>query len=217
MSCGPGPSPLDPIASWLDDNYESYWVPSENMFPTLLVGDYFMVRKRGRDVGPLARGSLVAFVAGRADNGSKCPLDRCEQEVLREAYISRIVGTPGEVVSVASGHLLVNGDSVVEREQAAKVMTTDGTGRTVSIHVEKLGDRDYEVAVESGRAFRSFGPFVVEEGRYFLLGDFRTNSLDSRVLGTVRAEDVLGTVALIYWSKEPGGAVRWERIGDQPR
>lgn len=189
---------------------ESFYVPSESMLPTLLVGDHMFVNKFA--YGPRVpgtdwrlpglrdpeRGEVVVFSLGRTDDGRVCPLDLCP-DAHSEDFVKRLVGVPGDTVEVRSGgRVFVNGEPLPLR----------GTGRTfendrgqaLRLSCETLGDGEHAVLEDPARSGPRRTPLTVPPGRYFAMGDNRDDSNDSRVWGTFPHTDLKGPVRFIYWS-----------------
>ena len=167
-------------------------VPTGAMLPTILVGDHVVVDWYARWGIPVHPGDIVVF-ASPDDADTK--------------WVKRLVGVPGSVIEVRGGVLYVDG---VARSSSAGLSGQDRLAR------EKLGDHEYEVAITPHPGFGclDWGPEQIPEGSFFMLGDNRCNSRDSRSFGAVRRETLLGRVRLVHWSTDSEtGAVRWERLG----
>lgn len=142
-----------------------YRIPTESMFPTLMVQDRLLVNKLAYDLASPQRGDIALF--GNQEGGA-------------DPLIKRVVATPGDTLEIQRGRLLVNGarlDEPYVRRDPCK----PGYPRTCS-----------------------FGPRKVPEGHYFMMGDNRTNSRDSRFFGPVPEEDVIGEALVRFWP--PGRA-----------
>lgn len=175
---------------------ESFTLPAAGMSPTLRIGDHIMVDKRARRPD---RGDVVVF---------ESPLDRSTD------YVKRVVALGGDTVEVVKGTLIVNGKEVTrERVQNG---CPDGAapdeGVPCVIWEETVGDRRYQVGMDPVTGPRDLERRVVPPGTVFVLGDNRDNSSDSRVWGPVPLENLKGTVRFIYWSMEPDGRARWDRV-----
>ena len=163
---------------------EPYQIPSKSMVPTLNVGDYILVNKwiygvrlpvlRSKiiDVSKPERGDVMVFFPPHEDR----------------YFIKRVVGMPGDKINLIKGQLFINGEKMVQKvyleEPAAPrsvVMTEDLKG------VEHLIQRRQSPT----RLSLNFS-IVVPEGHYFMMGDNRDNSSDSRVWGPVPADRIVG-------------------------
>lgn len=218
---------------------ESYYVPSESMLPTLLIGDHVFVNKfvfgakiPFTDIHLPAlrdpkRGEIVVFALGRRDGGRICPLDECP-EFPAEGFVKRIVAIPGDRVEFQGGVLHLNGEPIPAPETGEKF--TDNGGEVLNVRLEALPGCAHDTVDHPRRSGLSHEPFTVPEDRYYFLGDNRDNSNDSRGWGTVPRTDLKGPVLLNYWSwnnqeswaamlnpltwfRLLSGEMRWERIG----
>jgi signal peptidase I len=163
---------------------ESFKISNDSMMPTLLIGDHIMVSKAR---GNPARGDVVVF---------KYPLAPDTVD-----YVKRVIGLPGDTVVVAHNQVLVNGGPLPRR------MLEDvcpSRGKPCHLWEEKAGDHVYRVAHVDGRPASDFGPQLVPAGHYFVMGDSRDNSADSRTWGTVAAHLVKGRVMVVAVSSTPG-------------
>jgi signal peptidase I len=218
---------------------EPFRIPSESMLPTLLVGDHLFVNKfaygariPGSEVRLPAlreprRGDVVVFTVARdpRDPSRICPADRCP-DLPTEEFVKRIVGLPGETLEIRpDGSVQVDGRAL-GREDAGRSFT-DETGSPLAISAEDNGRCLYEVA-DDQRLSSSSRRVRVEEGRYFMMGDNRDHSNDSRGWGTVRLMELRGPALFLYWSWDYNGGwlelmnpltwwateKRWSRVGD---
>ena len=181
---------------------EAFKVPSASMAPTIAAGDQIFVRK-GR--GPFQRGDVIAF---------RYPLDPSLD------YVKRVIGVGGDVVSLKAEQLLVNGQPVTRRRLDEPCGDDDrspspiGSPGKCSLWEESFEGRSWRVELDDDLPLRDFGTVVVPAGSYFVLGDNRDASSDSRVWGFLAAELIKGTASFTWWSSGERG-VRWARI-DQP-
>ncbi|CAN5276178.1 hypothetical protein BH20GEM2_BH20GEM2_11330 [soil metagenome] len=170
----------------------AYRFPSGAMSPTILAGDYFYVSPHVPD--QIQRGHLIAWRAAPGDE-----------------RIHRIMGLPGDTVAMRGKELFVNGTPV--REAYVQHIDPEANPSNPSMQWQ----RDYLVSDSSAEYEPSrddWGPLVVPAGRYFVLGDNRDNSYDSRYVGFVRRSLITGQPIWIYLSLDPiGWDIRWNRIG----
>lgn len=175
----------------LETGVHAFSIPSGSMAPTLLRGDYVMFVAAD---GALPRGAVVAY---RRDP---------------EMVVHRVAGVPGDVLEMRGGRLRVNGREA--REPYAV--------RTPALAVPPGNmewQRDaYVGADRAGYAptLYDWGPLRVPEARYFVLGDNRGETIDSRLTGFVDRQDIVYRASWIYYSKGADGW-RWSRFGRSVR
>jgi signal peptidase I len=169
------------------------------MDPTLLTGEVFLSRGIDGDARlGLARGTIVLHT---------WPVD------TTKLFIKRVVGLPGDTIEMVSGALRVNGVAIAEPYAWRSDSTVDPAPE------DFRWQRAYLVgAAKVGSVYRpsrdNWGPIAVPARNYFVLGDNRDNSLDSRYWGFLPVVDVKGLPRRIYYSSDPKtGRIRWARLG----
>jgi len=221
---------------------EPFRIPSESMLPTLLVGDHLFVNKfvygakipftewRLPGLREPRRGDVVVFEVARQGGGIH-PADRYPN-LPRDRFVKRIVGMPGDTIEVTGRVVRVNGVPFDLRETDETFV--DETGHLLRWKLEELNGHPHGVLEDPEAPLRDFAPFSVEPGRYFMMGDNRDHSNDSRSWGTVRFEEFKGPAFILYWSWDWNGSwgellrpgtwwslfgekMRWERVGDTIR
>jgi len=188
-------------------------VPSGSMKPTILEGDYIFVNKLAYDLkvpfttlhlaewSSPRRGDIVVFYS---------PKDGMR-------LVKRTIGLPGDTVELRNEQLIING-SPIEYKSINEELLHDVTAndRTISVYAtEELPGREHMVAGIPGvRAMRSFGPYRVPENCYFMMGDNRDNSADSRYFGMVPRDRILGraTGVVLSLAPEHHRLPRWDRF-----
>jgi signal peptidase I len=215
--------------------YQPFNIPSGSMKSTLLVGDYLFVSKLSygysRYSFPLGldlfRNRIFAGEPKRGDVAVfKLPRDNATD------YIKRIVGLPGDELQMRSGTLYING-SAVPKVAAGHFVTRedDGIPRRIAMFEETLpnGVKYKVLDSEANGPFDNTGVFKVPAGHYFMMGDNRDNSTDSRAqwgVGYVPYENLIGRAEIIFFSgafDEPGAFslltpwrwpwdIRWNRF-----
>lgn len=173
-----------------------------SMANTILPGDYLVVKKRA--FGDISRGDLIVF---------RYPED------LSNYFIARVVGLPGETLQVRAKILYINVKQLMEQRVIVKPddmfesdhleeLSTEGTGNYRVFYQSNDNPRPEDDKVN--------GPFQIPENEYFVMGDNRDNSADSRYRGSVPRELIFGKPFMIYWSSRTDSAgvkqTRWERI-----
>jgi len=190
---------------------EPFRIPSGSMMPTLLVGDFILVNKYDYgirlpvlntkiiDIGEPKRGDVVVF---------RYPKDPSVD------YIKRVVGLPGDRIGYYNKILHINGKPVAQVPAGVYVGKGSGVSMSgASERQEQLGDVQHQVLVMP-RTTGMEGEYVVPENEYFVMGDNRDNSNDSRYWGTVPEENLVGKAFRVWmnWDSAYGG-IEWDRIG----
>jgi signal peptidase I len=186
----------------------AFSIPSGAMQPTLLVGDYVSVDKDAYAGQTPERGDIVVF--------RKPPENETD-------YVMRIVGLPGERIQMVNGVLHIDGEAA-NREPIEDFI--ENGRRAASQYIETLpGERQHRILETSGDQgfLDNTRLYTVPGASYFLMGDNRDNSADSRVLGPIPEEKLVGKVRILYFSISGGSAfwqvwkwpseIRYDRIG----
>ena len=188
---------------------EPFRIPSGSMIPTLLIGDFILVNKFAyglRDPvfhykfmqwGEPQRGDIVVF---------RYPVNPSQD------FIKRVIGLPGDHISYRNKQLWVNDDAMPLG--ADGVYTAGGSAPGVVYRFqEQLGAVRHHVIVNPARPAEDF-EFDVPQGQYFMMGDNRDGSLDSRSWGTVPEGNLVGK-AFFIWMSWDAAQFRpsWSRIG----
>jgi signal peptidase I len=199
---------------------EPFRIPSSSMMPTLLIGDFILVNKFAYGLRlPVTNSKLLAI--GEPERGDvvvfRYPGMSPEDPNRGTDYIKRVVGVPGDTVTYRDKQVYVNGELQPQQELGAYVGTGAGIDMTGSaLREETLGDVRHQILVRRNDGFYPMreGSFTVPEGSYFVLGDNRDNSQDSRYWGFVPEGNLVGKAFFIWmnWDSKNGG-VEFGRIG----
>ncbi len=180
---------------------EPFKIPSGSMIPTLLVGDYVLVNKFSYGVRLPFTGTLL-FGKSRPERGDvmvfRYPDDPSQD------FIKRVVGVSGDRIAVRDGRLWLNGqpvDRMPDGEFVYRDVTNQREIRTKRF-IERTEEVDYTIIHSRPGASRRNGPWVVPENKYFVMGDNRDNSQDSRLWREpfVSEEQIKGRAFMIHWS-----------------
>ena len=162
---------------------QAFFIPSGSMLPTLEIDDRVMVNKLSIRFGELERGDVVVFDSPLAPNGDDDPaLDRLlrtiqeslgiKTAVIPDDFIKRVIATPGDTIEIRSNQVYVNGTVTTEPYVEVGSNMADSPARTL---------RDNE---------------------YFVMGDNRNNSYDSRRFGPITDELMIGKAFVIVWPSD---------------
>jgi signal peptidase I len=169
---------------------EPFQIPSSSMVPTLEVGDYILVNKYTYGIRlPVVRTKVLAL--NEPERGDVMVF--FPPHMNDTYYIKRVVGLPGDTISYRNKRLYVNGEQVPE--EALAVIPQDNSRYTISL--ETLGDSKHLAQVNQARPAGDFS-VLVKPGHYFMMGDNRDNSSDSRVWGQVPEKDIVGEAFAIW-------------------
>ncbi len=193
--------------------YEPFQIPSGSMMPTLLIGDFIVVEKYAYGIkDPVWRTQLVE--TGKPERGDtvvfKYPLNP------NIDYIKRVVGLPGDVVRYSKDKQLCVkriGElscKVIKQSNVQKSIHANGSNRNVYQMDEMLGEEGHQILVNRDvidnyaryKKSRVLGEWVVPQGQYFVMGDNRDNSADSRFWGFVPEGNLVGKAVAIWISFE---------------
>jgi signal peptidase I len=183
--------------------FQTFWIPSGSMEPTLFEGDRIIANKLVYRTRPPVRGEVIIFrvfqpprrgMPGRltmeeaiaaAQTLSNTGFQRLGQDgdqnpphIEVQDYIKRVIGLPGDTVEVNNGEIYVNGEFL---------------------------DENYETRAPN---YNHYGPVTVPAGEVFVLGDNRANSQDSHVIGTVPIRNIEGRAEAVFWPPPRIGLIR---------
>jgi signal peptidase I len=186
---------------------QAFKIPTGSMEQNLLIGDHLLVNKFvfGAALSPVERAILPEQEIKRLEViVFKFPKDPSRD------FIKRVIGLPGDTVELRSKRVFINGKQLDEpyvyylEDPPPLPQETDAAG-------DPQGSGDPRV---------QYGPVTVPAGQYFMMGDNRDNSEDSRYWGFMPRENVKGRALVIYWSYDPDAGLtgpRWSRILRQVR
>lgn len=190
---------------------EPFRIPSGSMMPTLLVGDFILVNKfaygvrlpvvhtKIYDVNLPERGDVVVF---------RYPKDPSTD------YIKRVIGVPGDRIGYYDKIVYVNGKPMEQMPRGKYIGIGSNAHMSGSdIRIEALSGVNHDILIRR-RSPSYEGEFVVPKGEYFVMGDNRDNSNDSRYWGTVPEANLVGKAFMVWMSWDSkGDGIGWDRIG----
>jgi signal peptidase I len=185
--------------------FEPFRIPSGSMMPTLIQGDYIFVKKyqyglrlpvlntKIIETGEPKRGDVIVF---------RLPSNTSIN------YIKRVVGLPGDEIEYRGHKLYVNGelvDTVRDEEQPVEY--------NVPRFLETLGEREHAILLEKSGNRPGDGSYRVPDGHYFMMGDNRDRSKDSRFIGPIPESHLVGEAVRIWMHIDGREWPDWDRIG----
>jgi signal peptidase I len=177
--------------------FEPFTIPSGSMLPTLQVGDYILVNKFTYGLRVPVLGTNLISV-GKPQRGDVMVFHYPKDTKVN--FIKRVVGIPGDHVRIADGRVFVNNIVIPQTKVAFS-----GAEDWELYYQEKAGQTNHLIRHEDGR--ESVGPqgeWIVPMDSYFMMGDNRDNSMDSRYWGFVPDRLIIGKASYIWMHKEPG-------------
>jgi signal peptidase I len=185
--------------------FEPFRIPSGSMMPTLLQGDYIFVKKysyglrwpvvekKFLDLGEPERGDVIVF---------RLPSNPSIN------YIKRVVGLPGDRVVYENHQLTINGQQMTQTEHPELRLQDSGL-----VRIERLGDREHAIRIGRPADMSTERVYVVPDGHYFMMGDNRDNSQDSRYIGAIPETHLVGEAVRIWMHMDGLEWPTWSRIG----
>jgi len=191
---------------------EPFRIPSGSMIPTLWTGDFILVNKFAYgirlpvlndkiiNIGEPHRGDVVVF---------RYPEDPSTD------YIKRVIGLPGDHIAYHDKTVFINGVKADQRYKGPFTAFPTGIPMPSRLEVESLGDKKHIMVIHPGFYGRlEQGEWTVPPHSYFMMGDNRDNSNDSRAWGFVPEKNLIGRAFMIWmnWNGSNGG-ITWNRLG----
>jgi signal peptidase I len=193
------------VADWND-------VPTGSMKPTIFEGDRIVVNKLAYDLKiPFTTVRIASWA-----NPSRGDIVVLYSPVDGKRLVKRVVGLPGDTVSMIEDRLIVNNVVISYSPPPPDLvagLTPGGSGKMIA--AENIGDRSHAVMIPHGAHCRpTFSPVNVPEDSYFLMGDNRNESFDSRFFGPVQRDRIVGRATVVAASVDPESHFRprWERF-----
>lgn len=187
---------------------QAFKIPSGSMIPTLLIGDHILVSKLAYgfqlptdcefqvSFPPVTCYSSTMLAEFDTPHRGDVIVFRYPEDENKD-FIKRVIGTPGDTISIKNKKVIVNGEELEDTAFTQRIDPGMIDGR--------INPRD------------NFGPITIPPDSYFVMGDNRDQSLDSRFWGFVKMDKIKGRAFLVYWSWNGQGNwtnwVRWDRIG----
>lgn len=190
---------------------QPYRVPTGSLEPTVMPGDFIVVnqfayglrlpvlRTKIYNVGEPKRGDIVLFYYPKDDS---------------TIYVKRVIGLPGDHIAYHDKVLTINGDRIWQTPMGMDLDVESNYVIPVQVKMEVLGNVEHRIFVKPGYKLGESFDLVVPENNYFMMGDNRDDSADSREWGFVPEKNIIGKAFGVWmsWDSDKSG-VRWDRIG----
>lgn len=203
---------------------EPFRIPSGSMLPTLEIGDFILVNKFSYGVRlPIIHKKIVEF--GEPERGDVVVFRHPPQNKV--SYIKRMVGLPGDQIEYRGNELIVNGERVTTVPEGEYLPY--GESRSLSLYTQTIAAEtdaqggelvgemvEYSVLFNMSRANSGRkGKLIVPAGHYFVMGDNRDNSADSRSWGLVPDQNIIGKAFFVWFHYDSvkGGGLKLSRVG----
>lgn len=193
--------------------FEPFKIPSGSMVPTLLIGDFIVVNKFSYGIRlPVVNTKVIPL--GEPERGDVVVFRYPQDPGIN--YIKRVVGLPGDTITYRGKQLFINGE-LVEKGESRPYLSSEvkcSTPRSDAVrYLETLGSREHDILVHEGTRGRN-GQWQVPAGHYFMMGDNRDRSNDSRGWGFVPEENLVGKAVAIWLNFDfQKGCADWSRVG----
>jgi len=196
---------------WLIRSFliQPYRVPTGSLEPTILPGDFIVVNQfayglrfpvlniKFFSIGEPKRGDIALF---------RSPVDSI-------ILVKRVIGLPGDHVVYKDKILTINGRQMLQTPAGMDLDMEDKFSTPVQVRIERLDNVEHKIFIKSGKEWEKID-VVVPAKSYFMMGDNRDSSADSRSFGSMPEKNLIGKAFGIWLSWDSEGArVRWERIG----
>ena len=182
--------------------FEPFRIPSGSMMPTLLQGDFIFVKKFSYGLRlPVTETKIIE--TGSPERGDVVVFRLPQNPSIN--YIKRVVGLPGDTVVYEDHRLTINGN-LVELERSPEATPAE------PVYVENLDGRKHEILITNAYSVKD-GIYTVPEGQYFVMGDNRDNSKDSRFIEAIPESHLVGEAVRVWMHMDGLSWPRWDRIG----
>jgi len=194
---------------------EPFRIPSASMYPTLEIGDFILVSKSAYGV-KLPVTSTKILPIGEPERGDVIVFKYPKNPEVD--YIKRVIGLPGDTVAYKDRVVYINGKPAYQKKMGVYVGTDSGrmmNGATIveeSLPLKSGGVKKHLILIDQDKSSFNMAPVKVPEGYYFMMGDNRDHSNDSRYWGFVPEKNLKGRAFMIWMNWDSG--IHWGRIGE---
>lgn len=194
--------------------YEPFRIPSSSLEPTLLVGDFILVNKYDYGIRlPVMHKKIVPF--NNPKHGDIIVFRWPPNPTIN--FIKRVIGLPGDHISYVNKVLYVNGEKIPQVfVKMDSRINENGNKQSVLVEEEDLFGIKHKIYQNDHQNSEDFNDVVVPPGLYFVMGDNRDDSADSRFWGYVPDANIVGKAVLVWMSWDSLGnwthKIRWDRL-----
>jgi signal peptidase I len=184
--------------------FEPFRIPSGSMMPTLLQGDFIFVKKFSYGLRlPVTETKVIE--TGSPERGDVIVFRLPQNPSIN--YIKRVVGLPGDTIVYEDHRLTINGE-LIELERSPTATPAD------PVYIENLGGRQHSILITNAYSVKD-DVYTVPEGHYFVMGDNRDNSKDSRFIEAIPESHLVGEAVRVWMHMDGLSWPRWDRIGQK--
>jgi signal peptidase I len=193
--------------------YEPYRIPSGSLKPTLLIGDFILVNKFDYGIRlPVIHTKIFSI---KEPNRGDIVVFR-EPPTQKRDLIKRVIGLPGDQISYKDKVLYINGKEVSQQFEKYSMDQENNLGPWEVVQKQEnlfgINHRIYQIPTRENDDFT----VIVPKGNYFMMGDNRDNSADSRSWGFLPEENIIGKATRVLMSYDtPRHPLRWNRMGEK--
>jgi signal peptidase I len=183
--------------------FEPFRIPSGSMKPTLIIGDFIFVKKFSYGLRlPVTETKIIE--TGHPERGDVVVFRLPSDPSIN--YIKRVVGLPGDVVAYERQRLTING-KMVELHSSGEIFEGAPT------YIEDLDGRVHQTLIHDPGRSKQDGVYRIPDGQYFMMGDNRDRSKDSRYIGAIPEKYLVGEAVRVWMHFIPWEMPDWGRIG----
>lgn len=195
--------------------FQPYFVPTGSLFPTVYPGDFLVVAQYPYGIkAPISNQTIIPI--GTPKRGDivvfEPPEFYLKQLNQDKIYVKRVVGLPGDTIQFVNDVLYINGTAQSQRPDPSP-HPKDGK----QYMIEQLGDIEHKIVLDPDprrNSLRNFPIYQVPENSYFLVGDNRNNSSDSRVFKAIHESKLMGKALFVWMNWQSPININWSRIGE---
>ncbi len=181
---------------------EPFRIPSGTMMPTLLQGDFIFVKKFSYGLRlPVTETKIIE--TGSPERGDVVVFRLPQNPSIN--YIKRVVGLPGDTIVYEDHRLTINGE-LIDLERSPSATPAD------PVYIEDLDGREHAILITNAYSVKD-DVYTVPEGHYFVMGDNRDNSKDSRFIAAIPETHLVGEAVRVWMHMDGLSWPRWDRIG----